>query len=93
MINITPDSVINAIKEQVSCDLAGESVILNLKNSTYFGLNPVGSTIWSLIQEPRKVGEIVSTILQEYSVERDECEKDLLKLLEDSESNALIQVL
>jgi len=93
MINITPDSVINAIKEQVSCDLAGESVILNLKNSTYFGLNPVGSTIWSLIQEPRKVGEIVSTILQEYSVERDECEKDLLKLLEDLESNALIQVL
>ena len=45
------DAIVKAAKEQVSCDLAGEAVILNLKSGQYFGLNEVGTRIWNLIQE------------------------------------------
>jgi len=81
-----------ASKDQVSCDLAGESIILNLKNGIYYGLNPMGARIWSLIQERRRVDEVRDQILDEYEVEREVCERELLALLSDLEENGLIDV-
>ena len=52
---ISDRSVVVAAKDQVSCDLAGEAAILNIKSGVYYGLDPVGARIWSLVQEPRKV--------------------------------------
>lgn len=92
MREITARSRIVAAKDQVSCNLAGESVILNLKNGVYYGLDPVGARIWSLIQERKRVGEVRDQILDEYEVERDVCEKELIALLLDLEENGLIDV-
>src|SRR5450759_422120 len=47
-----------AVKDQVSCALDEDTVILHLGSGTYYGLNAVGSTIWNLIQEPRTIAEI-----------------------------------
>jgi|SRR5665213_1697808 len=45
-------------KDQVSCDLAGQAAIPNIKSGVYYGLDPVGARIWTLMQEPREVSEI-----------------------------------
>jgi hypothetical protein len=50
---IAKTSTVVAAKDQVSCDLAGEAVILNLKSGIYYGLNPVAARVWSLIQRAR----------------------------------------
>jgi hypothetical protein len=89
---ITMQSVIAAAPEQVSCDLAGEAAILNLKSGIYYGLNPVGSRIWELVQQPRSAGEIRATLLEEYDVDAAQCEADLMKLLQDLSDNKLIEV-
>lgn len=81
-----------AAKEQVSCDLAGESVILNIKNGVYYGLDPVGSFIWNVIQVPRGFGEIRDLILKEYDVEPERCEQDLLELLNDFSAQGLVEI-
>ena len=47
-----------AAKDQMSSELAGEAVILDMESGTYFGLNEVGARVWSLIQEPRAVRDI-----------------------------------
>ena len=52
------DSVVVATKDQVSCDLKGEAVILNFKNGVYYGLNTVGARIWQALQEPKRVAEL-----------------------------------
>ena len=51
-------SVVVAAAEQVSCPLGEEAAILNLKNSVYYGMNPVGARIWELLKQPRSVGEL-----------------------------------
>ena len=89
---ISERSTVVVTKDQVSCDLSGEAAILNLKTSTYFGLNTVGASIWNLIQEPRKVSEIRDAILEEYDVEPDRCETDLLALLQELLEKELIEV-
>lgn len=90
--NISDRSVVVAAKDQVSCDLAGEAAILNIKNGVYYGLDPVGARIWTLMQEPREVLEIQNTITGEYDVTPDQCARDLMALLEKLLAEGLIEV-
>ena len=87
-----PDIVVQRIEEQISRDLGGEGVILNLKKNTYHGLDAVGTRIWDLISEPRRIGEVLEILLEEYEVEAGRCEDDLLELLQDLSDQDLIKV-
>lgn len=86
------DSIIRAAGEQVSCDLAGEAAILNLRSGQYFSLNDVGTRIWNLIQEPKTVGAVLESVLAEYDVEPDRIERDLLALFENMATHGLIEI-
>lgn len=90
--SLSGSSIVVAIQEQVSSDLAGESVILHLKSGVYYGLNDIGAQIWNLIQQPKTVRELRDSILQEYEVEPAQCESDLLALLQDLAAAELIEV-
>ena len=86
------DSIVKVAGQQVSCDLAGEMVILSLQSGQYFGLNEVGARIWNLIQEPKTVGVVFEALLQEYDVTPDQLEGEVLELLEKMAINQLIEV-
>jgi Coenzyme PQQ synthesis protein D (PqqD) len=89
---ISRTSTLVAAKDQVSCDLAGEAVILNLKSGMYYGLDSVGARIWNLIQEPKTVSAVLDTLLEEYDVEPDRCESDLFILLNDLAGRDLLEI-
>jgi hypothetical protein len=89
---ISGQSIVVVSQDQVSCDLSGESAILNLKAGVYYGLSEVGTRIWKLIQEPRRVDDLRDAILEEYEVGPDRCEADILGLLQDLLDNGLIEV-
>lgn len=88
---ISCQTIVVATSEQVSCELGPEAAILNTKNSVYYGLNPVGASIWRLLQKPRSIGEIRDAIAGEYevSVERVEC--DLLRLVKELMNEGLVE--
>jgi hypothetical protein len=90
--NISTESSVVAAQNQVSADLNGEAVILNLQSGIYFGLNPVGKRIWELLQTPIAVGEIYQALLEEYDVEPERCQTDLLALLQDLVNRGLVEV-
>lgn len=75
-------ATVRATREQVSCDLAEEIVVLSLADGAYYGLNPVAARIWELIQEPRSIRDIRDRLLEEYAVEPDRCTRDLEEVLE-----------
>jgi hypothetical protein len=89
---VSGDSTVVAAKDQVSSDLGGEVAILDLKAGVYYGLDAVGARIWSLIQEPRTVNEIRDILLEEYEVEPERCERDLLVLLQRLADEGKIEV-
>ena len=89
---ISIDSTVAATTEQVSCELSGEAVILNLKDSVYYGLNEVGAVVWSLIQQPRRVAEVRDAVVAEYAVEPEVCERDVIGLLERLAERGLVEV-
>ncbi|HEY3131847.1 MAG TPA: PqqD family peptide modification chaperone [Acidobacteriota bacterium] len=79
-------------KNQVSCNLAGETVILNFKSGIYYGLDAVGTFIWNLIQDAKTLAHVREALLNEYQVEPDRCERDLLVLIEDLAAAGLIEM-
>lgn len=89
---LSVESIVVAASEQVSCPLGEESAILNLKNSVYYGLDSVGARVWNLLREAKSVSALRDTLLDEYDVEADRCERDLLELLEKMRGEGLIEV-
>ena len=85
-------TIVVAAPEQVSCPLGEESAILNLKNSVYYGMNPVGARVWDLLKQPKSVTELRNALLEEYEVDEVRCGDDLLALLETMRSEGLIEV-
>lgn len=86
------DSIVVASSKQVSCPLGEESAILNLKNSVYYGMNAVGTRVWALLKEPKKVADVRDAIVDEYDVDAGRCGGDVLALLEQMRDEGLIEV-
>lgn len=89
---ISGSSIVGAAGDLVSCDLDGEAVILQLGSGIYYGLDPVGASVWNLLQEPRPVHSIRDVLLAEYDVEPERCERDLLALLHQLQAASLVVV-
>ena len=89
---VSNSSTVKAIPDQVSSDLAGEAVILNLNSGVYFGLNEVGARIWNLLQEQTTANDIQSVLLEEYEVEPEQLHSDTLALVQELASVGLVEV-
>ena len=85
-------SVVQAVPDHVSSNMDGETVILALANGVYYGLDPIGSRIWNLIQEPQQVAAVRDALLAEYEVAPTQCERDLLALLSRMAEAGLVEV-
>jgi hypothetical protein len=84
--------LIVATKDQSSCPLGDDTVILDMKAGLYFSLNNVGAMIWQLVQQPKSVKELREAILETFEVEREVCERDLQALLSDLATRNLIEI-
>ena len=77
----------------LTTDLDGETAMMDKDQGKYYALDQVGSRIWPLIEKPTKVVEILNCLLRHYSVDRLQCEHDLLAFLNDLETEKLIWVI
>lgn len=90
---LTDETVVHACENHVSSDLAGEEVILNLSNGVYYGLNPVGSQIWTLIQDPHAVADVCAALQDTYpDVAPEVLSRDVRALLVDLHNAELLTV-
>ncbi len=93
-INIELDvqTVVVVTGDQLASDVADEVVILSLKEGMYFGLNPVGSAIWKLIQEPRSIQDIRDALMEQYNVSVEDCEREIFEFCRTLLAEGLIEL-
>jgi len=87
----TPETVVVATDDQVSTTVGTDVVILGMKEGTYYGLDAVGTRIWGLLRTPRRVQDIILTLLDEFDVEESQCRADVLTLLEELAAKGLVR--
>jgi predicted transcriptional regulator len=61
--------------------LQDETVLLNMKDQQYFGLDDVGSHMWKLLIEHGDVETVADRLAEEYDVDRATVREDLSVLL------------
>jgi len=79
--------------ELVASDMDGETVMMSIENGEYFGLDPVGSRIWALIEKPIRIDKLVELLLEEFEVSKDQCEIDTLEFLNRLQEKNLLVVI
>jgi Coenzyme PQQ synthesis protein D (PqqD) len=85
------DSCVVASDEQVSTALGDETVILGMADGVYYGLDAVGARVWALLATPRRVSELVAAVTEAFDVTTEQCEHDVLVLLDDLAGRRLIR--
>lgn len=67
-----------------------EVVLMSIEADSYFGLDPIASRIWELLEQPLDLDELVAKLMEEYEVDADTCRQDAQALLEDMQGRGLI---
>jgi hypothetical protein len=80
-MQLTDTTRITARPDQISSDLEGETILLHMTSGLYYGLNDVGVEIWKLIQTPQTLADLRQTLLNEYDVNVEDCDRELKELL------------
>ena len=72
---------INAVikKNQVilSNQIDNETVMMDIEKGEYYGINQVGTRIWSLLEHPHTIEQLCETLLEEFEVTEEECFQDV----------------
>ncbi len=87
------DSAVRIKDDVIFNDLHGEVVLLNLKTGLYFGLDPVGTRAWQLIQDHGRLGPVRDAMLKEYEVSAERLWADLQDLVSRLADNELVKVI
>ncbi|RBP03165.1 lasso peptide biosynthesis PqqD family chaperone [Rossellomorea aquimaris] len=85
MINsqtISVESIVGQVEGNIVSDMGGEKVMLSISNGKYYNLGEIGGVIWDAIQQPLSFSELIDNLLNEYQVDRETCEQQVLTFLE-----------
>lgn len=78
----------NPLASRVDDDL----VIFSAEKGMYYGTQAVGSRVWSLIEQETTVASVCDQLMQEFEVDRDTCEREVVAFLGYLEQEELVLV-
>ena len=91
-VTVTVDTVLVRDSEPMPTTVDEEVVVLSVRAGAYFGFNLIGSEIWNMLSEPRRVGEIFDTLAQSHEVDRDTMTRDVTQFLQTLIERRLVRV-
>ena len=77
---------------EVADEDVDEMVLLDLVHGLYFSLDDVGARMFVLISEHGELKAVHQALLEEYAVDSQQLEQDLLELTGQLVANGLLQV-
>lgn len=90
--SISVNHVVGQIEDIVASDIDDEKVMMNIEKGCYYGLDPVASRVWEMIETPIKVSELIDGLLLKYDVDRQTCEQDVLVFLEELHEAGILRI-
>ncbi|HBS85743.1 MAG: hypothetical protein A2W91_13430 [Bacteroidetes bacterium GWF2_38_335] len=89
-MTFTPEDTIHRDPKMLSSYMDNEIVMMSIENGEYYGLNEIGSRIWELTEKPIKIEDLISKLMDEYEVDRENCMKDTMEFLDKLAEKKLI---
>jgi len=91
-MTVSLDATVGIPEEVVFRELDGEAVLLNLESGIYFGLDPVGTRIWQLVEAHRALRRVLEALQTEYDAPPASLETDLVRFVDQLHGKGLLTV-
>jgi hypothetical protein len=78
-------------EEPLTAFVDGDTVMFSPDQGAYFGLDPIGTRIWDLLEQPRSIDEICATLCREYEVDAERCRAEVAALVDDMRASGLVR--
>src|SRR6202046_3646286 len=80
----------------VSRRVAGETLVVPVRGkvgdlASIYSFNQTGSLIWQSLETPKGLSELITTVENEYAVEQEQAERDVVQFLNDMLSVGLVE--
>lgn len=74
----------------IVADVDQEAILLDVDSGYFFQLNKTAARIWSLLEAPRPVAELVGELGKTFAVGEEECRGDVLEFVTDMRDRGLL---
>jgi hypothetical protein len=90
---LSEQSVVSWAHDEIAgSDLGDEKVLVDFRQGRYFGLNPTGRFLFSLLEEPTAVHVLVEALAERHQISRKTASRDVLAFLDSMSGHGLITV-
>lgn len=90
-MNLELSQKITRHSDILSAEIGGEAVMMSIEKGAYFGLNPIATRIWDLIDQPQSIDELIAVISEEYDVSDEQCAADVQEFVADMLARGIAQ--
>jgi PqqD family protein of HPr-rel-A system len=77
--------------DAIESKVGDETVLLHLKSGTYFGLDAMGTRIWSMLKDGVSSPVICERLIEEFDVTGDVVQQDTRQFLDELKSNGIVE--
>ncbi|HWJ76737.1 MAG TPA: lasso peptide biosynthesis PqqD family chaperone [Niallia sp.] len=78
---LLPTHIVSQGEGNIVSDMGGEKVMLSIGNGKYYNLGEIGGVIWDLAKKPITIDQVVTKLVSQYEVEKNECEQQVMKFV------------
>lgn len=81
MKEISLNSIITRNEDVLSGLVDDEAVIMSIESGNYHLINETGRRIWELLEKPKTVAQLCDILAEEFAVEQETCQLEVLQFL------------
>jgi hypothetical protein len=91
MMSIGLDTILSRNDDILHASVGSEeAVMMSVTAGRYYGLNAVASRIWELLDTPKTIAQLCAQICEEFEVDAQTCEAEVLKFVQDLIDNGVV---
>ncbi|MBU1171142.1 MAG: PqqD family peptide modification chaperone [Proteobacteria bacterium] len=80
-ISIKSHTILSKNPDHISTGLDGETVLMSIQNSKYYGMDAIGSRIWDLLENGVSFHDLQTTLQQEFAGDPNRIKEDMMRFL------------
>ena len=90
--SISPSAVVTRSPDVFCAAVGDELVMMDVDSGTFYVLDEISTLIWERLAAPTLVSDLLVDIRERYEVGSEQCQVEVLTLLEQMRDSSLIRV-
>ena len=91
-LEIDPNAIITKNRSILASQIDTETVMMDVENGLYYGMNQVGSRIWALLDTPHTLFQLEAILFSEFDVAQGECLRDIQEFVSQLIEKKLVRI-